>query len=166
MLSWHVNEALLEIGSEWRRVIRLVSRSLAKLSHSQQQNAELNNDFTARREWDLLHGRSYPDIGRPRTLCFIKFRCFGLGSTCSIFFINNSEVIWWTLMKGCGLLEAEITLKISALTYCGQQLLSAAEIPSHIDHFRITAIWPGDRIRRPEHPTENEVRRRSCDESV
>ena len=35
-----------------------------------------------------------------------------------------------------------------------------------IDHFRITAIWPGDRIRRPEHPTENEVRRRSCDESV
>ena len=21
------------------------------------------------------------------------------------------------------------------------------------------AIWPGDRIRRPEHPTENEVRR-------
>ena len=36
----------------------------------------------------------------------------------------------------------------------------------HIDHFRITAIWPGDRIRRPEHPTENEVRRRSCDESV
>ena len=24
----------------------------------------------------------------------------------------------------------------------------------------------GDRIRRPEHPTENEVRRRSCDESV
>ena len=24
-----------------------------------------------------------------------------------------------------------------------------------IDHFRITAIWPGDRIRRPEHPTEN-----------
>ena len=35
-----------------------------------------------------------------------------------------------------------------------------------IDHFRITAIWPGDRIRRPEHPTENEVRRRSWDESV
>ena len=35
-----------------------------------------------------------------------------------------------------------------------------------IDHFRITAIWPGDRIRRPEHPTENEVRRCSCDESV
>ena len=35
-----------------------------------------------------------------------------------------------------------------------------------IDHFRITAIWPGDRIRRPEHPTENEVRRRSCDESI
>ena len=35
-----------------------------------------------------------------------------------------------------------------------------------IDHFRITAIWPGDRIRRPEHPTENEVSRRSCDESV
>ena len=30
-----------------------------------------------------------------------------------------------------------------------------------IDHFRITAIWPGDRIRQPEHPTENEVRRRS-----
>ena len=37
---------------------------------------------------------------------------------------------------------------------------------SKADHFRITAIWPGDRIRRPEHPTENEVRRRSCDESV
>ena len=37
---------------------------------------------------------------------------------------------------------------------------------SCIDHFRITAIWPGDRIRRPEHPTENEVRRRRCDESV
>ena len=36
----------------------------------------------------------------------------------------------------------------------------------YIDHFRITAIWPSDRIRRPEHPTENEVRRRSCDESV
>ena len=35
-----------------------------------------------------------------------------------------------------------------------------------IDHFRITAIWPGDRIRRPEHPTENEVRRYSCDESL
>ena len=35
-----------------------------------------------------------------------------------------------------------------------------------INHFRITAIWPGDRIRRPEHPTENEVRCRSCDESV
>ena len=35
-----------------------------------------------------------------------------------------------------------------------------------IDHFRITAIWPGDRIRRPEHPTENEVRRCSRDESV
>ena len=35
-----------------------------------------------------------------------------------------------------------------------------------IDHFRITAIWPGDRIRRPEHSTENEVRRCSCDESV
>ena len=35
-----------------------------------------------------------------------------------------------------------------------------------IDHFRITAIWPGDRIRRPEHPTENEVRGCSCDESV
>ena len=35
-----------------------------------------------------------------------------------------------------------------------------------IDHFCITAIWPGDRIRRPEHPIENEVRRRSCDESV
>ena len=35
-----------------------------------------------------------------------------------------------------------------------------------IDHFRITAIWPGDRIRRPEHPTENEVRCCSCDESV
>ena len=29
--------------------------------------------------------------------------------------------------------------------------------PRFIDHFRITAIWPGDRIRRPEHPTENEV---------
>ena len=36
----------------------------------------------------------------------------------------------------------------------------------YIDHFRITASWPGDRIRRPEHPTENEVRRRICDESV
>ena len=35
-----------------------------------------------------------------------------------------------------------------------------------IDHFRIVLIWPGDRIRRPEHPTENEVRRCSCDESV
>ena len=35
-----------------------------------------------------------------------------------------------------------------------------------IYHFRITAIWPGDKIRRPEHPTENEVRRCSCDESV
>ena len=35
-----------------------------------------------------------------------------------------------------------------------------------IDHFRITAIWPGDRIRQPEQPTENEVRRHSCDESV
>ena len=39
-------------------------------------------------------------------------------------------------------------------------------LKNDIDHFRITAIWPGDRIRRPEHPTENEVRRRSCDESV
>ena len=36
----------------------------------------------------------------------------------------------------------------------------------YIDHFRIVLIWPGDRIRRPEHPTENEVRRCSCDESV
>ena len=35
-----------------------------------------------------------------------------------------------------------------------------------IDHFRILLIWPGDRIRRPEHPTENEASRRSCDESV
>ena len=35
-----------------------------------------------------------------------------------------------------------------------------------IDHFRIVLIWPGDRIRRPEHPTENEVRRCSCNESV
>ena len=41
-----------------------------------------------------------------------------------------------------------------------------ASTQGSIDHFRITAIWPGDRIRRPEHPTENEVRRRSCDESV
>ena len=40
------------------------------------------------------------------------------------------------------------------------------DVKTNIDHFRITAIWPGDRIRRPEHPTENEVRRRSCDESV
>ena len=30
----------------------------------------------------------------------------------------------------------------------------------------LTAIWPGDRIHRPEHQTENEVRRCSCDESV
>ena len=35
-----------------------------------------------------------------------------------------------------------------------------------IDHFLITVIWPGDRIHRSEHPTENEVRRRSCDESA
>ena len=40
------------------------------------------------------------------------------------------------------------------------------ELSEPIDHFRITVIWPGDRIRRPEHPTENEYRRRSCDESV
>ena len=45
---------------------------------------------------------------------------------------------------------------------CGGSL----EWSEPIDHFRITAIWPGDRIPRPEHPTENEVRRRSCDESV
>ena len=35
-----------------------------------------------------------------------------------------------------------------------------------IHHFRIILIWPGDKTRRPEHPTENEARRCSCDESV
>ena len=45
-------------------------------------------------------------------------------------------------------------------------LLFQGLVRGTIHHFRITAIWPGDRIRRPEHPTENEVRRRSCDESV
>ena len=43
---------------------------------------------------------------------------------------------------------------------------SQPEMYKYIGHFRITAIWPGDRIRRPQHPTENEVRRCSCDESV
>ena len=40
------------------------------------------------------------------------------------------------------------------------------QIPLVIHHFRIILIWPGDRIRRPEHPTENEARRCSCDESA
>ena len=40
------------------------------------------------------------------------------------------------------------------------------ELFEPIDHFRIILIWPGDRIRRPEHPTENEASRCSCDESV
>ena len=34
---------------------------------------------------------------------------------------------------------------------------------TRFSHYRVA---PGDRIRRPEHPTENEVRRRSSDESV
>ena len=46
------------------------------------------------------------------------------------------------------------------------QLCVGCATTHFIDHFRITVIWPGDRIRRPEHPTENEVRRCSCDESV
>ena len=39
-------------------------------------------------------------------------------------------------------------------------------VQKYIHHFGIILIWPGDRIRRPEHQTENEARRCSCDESV
>ena len=61
------------------------------------------------------------------------------------------------------------SIHVATILRLKQGLGGRAQLPLayiDIDHFRITAIWPGDRIRRPEHPTENKVRRCSCDESV
>ena len=63
---------------------------------------------------------------------------------------------------GDHILTSDQSVTMSSDIFCRVEFI----LTSSIDHFRITAIWPGDRIRRPEHPTENKVRRCSCDESV
>ena len=60
---------------------------------------------------------------------------------------------YWQLLLRCRLLV--VAVRGAAARF--------GDLKHSTDHFRITAIWPGDRIRRPEHPTENEVRRCSCD---
>ena len=67
--------------------------------------------------------------------------------------------------------ESTVLQTLAELIHCTvvtnmMGLIQSKFFGKSIDHFRITEIWPGDRIRRPEQPTENEVRRRSCDESV
>ena len=57
-------------------------------------------------------------------------------------------------------------VEVKQVSYYATAICHSDSNQRSIDHFRIMAIWPGDRIRRPEHPTENEVRRCSCNESV
>ena len=75
-------------------------------------------------------------------------------------------VFYVQIVVECRLTLKKKKKKVSSSMYVFETSLFVYPCASCIDHFRITAIWPGDRIRRPEHPTENEVRRCSCDESV
>ena len=79
-------------------------------------------------------------------LIIITFQCYIWYTSCT-----------WDTFGFCHKL---FLVKVSMLDTQGSTYFS------YIDHFRITAIWPGDRIHRPKHPAEIEVRRRSCDESV